>query len=233
MDVEMIAAYILLSTERRVKARRVRFCGQPGETSITGYTGCIMVWDLKGGNRMVITRSIESEFRFNSGRLSSPSDMIASTGASARWLKAAGLFSDAPALSGHDEARLLELREAIWQMVTGAMHGKLPERAVSIVNRAAKYPLGTPQLNSATGTVSVVSDDPLATAISIIARDAIDLVTGPLRMRVKACDQPDCRMLFVDTSPSGQRRWCSMQRCGSRAKAHAFKRKQEGHARAH
>jgi predicted RNA-binding Zn ribbon-like protein len=190
---------------------------------------------------MAIARAMEPEFRFNSGRVSldlaatirrrasKPLDIMASAGASGRWLKAAGLFSDVPALSRSEEARLVELREAIWQMVTGAMHGRLPERAVSIVNRAAKYPLGMPQLDSTTGTVSVVSDDPLATALSIIARDAIDLVTGALKLRVKTCDQPDCRMLFVDTSPSGQRRWCSMQRCGSRAKVHAFRRK---HARA-
>jgi predicted RNA-binding Zn ribbon-like protein len=194
---------------------------------------------------MAIARSMESEFRFNSGRLSldlaatirrrasKPIDVIASAGAGARWLKAAGLFSEAPALSKGEEARLTELREAIWQMVNGAMHGKLPERAVSIVNRAARYPLGTPQLDGTTGTVSVVSDDPLATAISIIARDAIDLVSGPLKKRVKACDQPDCRMLFVDTSPGGQRRWCSMQRCGSRAKVHAFKRKHAASGHAH
>jgi predicted RNA-binding Zn ribbon-like protein len=194
---------------------------------------------------MAIARATESEFRFNSGRVSldlaatirrrasRPVDVIALTGASGRWLKAAGLFSDVPTLSRSEEARLVELREAIWQMVTGALHGKLPERAVSVVNRAAKYPLGMPQLDSATGAVSVVSDDPLATAISIIARDAIDLVTGPLKMRIKHCDQPDCRMLFVDTSPSGQRRWCSMQRCGSRAKVHTFKRKQAGTSHAH
>jgi predicted RNA-binding Zn ribbon-like protein len=40
-------------------------------------------------------------------------------------------------------------------------------------------------------------------------------------------------MLFVDTSPSGQRRWWSMQRCGSRAKVHTFKRKQAGAAHSH
>ncbi|CAB3770774.1 CGNR zinc finger domain-containing protein [Paraburkholderia solisilvae] len=194
---------------------------------------------------MVIKKSIEAEFRFNSGRLSldlaatvrrrasKPNDVLASTGAGGRWLKAAGLFAVAPVLSRADEARLLELREAIWQLVTASMHGKFPERAVSIVNGAARYPLGTPQLDSATGEVLVVSDDPLATAVSNIARDAIDLITGPLRARVKTCDQPDCRMLFVDTSPSGQRRWCSMQRCGSRAKVHAFKRKHDGTRRAH
>ncbi|WP_084688337.1 CGNR zinc finger domain-containing protein [Paraburkholderia oxyphila] len=188
---------------------------------------------------MVHARSVENEFRFNSGRLSLdlaatvrrrasvPKDVLAVSGACGRWLRAAGLFADYPKLSSESEAQLLELREAIWRLVKGSMEGNLPDGAVAVVNDAARYPLGTPQLNSVSGTVSVISEDPFATTLSIIARDAIELVTGPLRHRVKACDQPDCAMLFVDTSPTGQRRWCSMQRCGSRAKAHTFKRRHE------
>lgn len=187
-------------------------------------------------------RMPESEFRFNSGRLSldlaasvrrrasTPKDVLASPGACGRWLKAAGLFADTPPLSRESEAQLIALREAIWALVSGSMDGKLPSDPVGTVNAAARFPLGTPQLDATFGTVSVVSDDPVATAMSIIARDAIDLVSGPLKHRLKVCDQPDCRMLFVDTSPTGQRRWCSMQRCGSRAKAHAFKQKHEAAA---
>jgi predicted RNA-binding Zn ribbon-like protein len=191
---------------------------------------------------MAATRSTKTEFRFNSGRLcldlaatvrrraSHANDVLATTGASGRWLHCAGLFQQSPALSESEEASLRQLREAIWELVTGSLQGEFPAHAVSVVNDAARYPLATPQLDCATGTVSVVSDDPLATAISLIARDAIDLVSGPLRIRVKTCDQPDCRMLFLDTSPAGQRRWCSMQRCGSRAKADTFMRK---HSKSH
>lgn len=185
------------------------------------------------------TRSVESEFRFNSGRLSLdlaatvrrrvsvPKDVLATPGAIGRWFKASGLFSDSPRLSSNDEGKLLELREAIWDLVSGSIEGVFKDAPVSIVNVAARYPLGTPQLDAESGTVAVVSDDPVATALSMIARDAIELVSGPLRLRVKTCDQPDCKMLFVDTSPTGLRRWCSMQRCGSRAKARAFKQRHE------
>jgi predicted RNA-binding Zn ribbon-like protein len=140
-------------------------------------------------------------------------------------LRDAGLFSEAPVLSSEREARLLELREAIWALVSGALTDAYPAAATAVVNAAARYPLATPQLDPKSGSVSVVSDDPVATALSLIARDAIDLVSGALRHRVKTCDQPDCRMLFVDTSPTGLRRWCSMQRCGSRAKAKIFKQR--------
>jgi predicted RNA-binding Zn ribbon-like protein len=188
---------------------------------------------------MASTRSVESEFRFNSGRLcldlaatvrrraSSPKDVLSPPGAGGRWLKEAGLFSDIPVLSKDGEGRLVELREAIWALVSGSMSGMYPATATAVVNAAARHPLGVPQLDSSSGAVSVISDDPIATALSIIARDAIDLVSGALRYRVKACDQPDCRMLFLDISPTGQRRWCSMQRCGSRAKLNAFKQRQK------
>lgn len=180
-----------------------------------------------------------SEFRFNAGRLSldlaatvrrrasTPQDVLSAAGACGRWLEAAGLFADTPTLTPANEKALLSLREAVWRLVSGSMNEAFPTNAVSVVNAAAKFPLATPQLNARDRTVSVVSDNPFATALSLIARDAIELVSGPLRHRVKMCDQPDCRMLFIDTSPTGQRRWCSMQRCGSRAKVRAFKDRQE------
>ena len=37
--------------------------------------------------------------------------------------------------------------------------------------------------------------------------------------RTRCCAHPDCMRWFVDTSKSGRRRWCSMERCGNRAKA--------------
>ncbi|MDR5644415.1 CGNR zinc finger domain-containing protein [Burkholderia cenocepacia] len=187
----------------------------------------------------MVQGGLESEFRFNSGRLSldlaatvrrrasTPNDVLRTAGACGRWLKAAALFADVPSLSPVETDALLSLREAIWSLVSGSLHGALAQDSVAVVNAAARYPLATPQLDACTGVVSVASADPFATALSVIARDAIDLVSGPLRHRVKECDQPDCRMLFIDTSPTGRRRWCSMQRCGSRAKVRAFKNRQE------
>src|SRR5262245_3460046 len=64
-------SYILLGTLGRVKARTVSACHVHCiETGIPVYTGCTVVLLLKGGNRMAMTRSIETEFRFNAGRLS-------------------------------------------------------------------------------------------------------------------------------------------------------------------
>ena len=49
---------------------------------------------------------------------------------------------------------------------------------------------------------------------------AADLLTGARRERVRQCDNPECRYLFLDASKAGNRRWCDMSSCGNRAKAH-------------
>jgi len=49
---------------------------------------------------------------------------------------------------------------------------------------------------------------------------AADLLVGPSLARVRHCANDACLWLFLDGSKNGTRRWCSMQSCGNRAKAH-------------
>ena len=51
-----------------------------------------------------------------------------------------------------------------------------------------------------------------------LARDAVDLFGGPLAHRIRICAADNRGLLFVDASQPGKRRWCSMERCGNRAK---------------
>ncbi len=51
--------------------------------------------------------------------------------------------------------------------------------------------------------------------------DALDLARDDIT-RVRECAAPDCTYIYADTSRNGSRRWCAMERCGSRAKAHAY-----------
>lgn len=64
--------------------------------------------------------------------------------------------------------------------------------------------------------------------LSSIARDAIRIVSNedPSAMasaRIRQCSADDCDLVYLDTSRSGNRRWCSMQRCGNRAKVRAHR----------
>src|SRR3546814_2890930 len=75
----------------------------------------------------------------------------------------------------------------------------------------AALPLAVPKLDAKSVTVKLFADDPFQTALATIARDAIDLLGSPLRTRIKACEQPDCRMLFLDTSRRSEEHTSELQ----------------------
>lgn len=55
---------------------------------------------------------------------------------------------------------------------------------------------------------------------SSIAFSAVSLLVRGSLLRVKGC--ATCGWFFLDTSRNGTRRWCSMQYCGSQAKARTY-----------
>lgn len=68
------------------------------------------------------------------------------------------------------------------------------------------------------------------TAASILAPvlwSIADLLAGHDSARLRACANPQCLWLFLDDSKNGTRRWCSMQACGNRAKAHRHYQRQK------
>lgn len=177
-----------------------------------------------------------TEFRFNAGclaldlpatirrRASEPEDVLAEPEAPARWLRDAGLTESPLKLSEKEQRMLMALREAIWALADAAQrHQSLPSAEVDVINQAASHHLAMPVLDAATSSVRFIADDPFRTALALIARDAINLLSTTARRKIKACAQDDCQMLFLDSSPSSRRRWCSMDRCGSRAKGETFR----------
>jgi predicted RNA-binding Zn ribbon-like protein len=51
----------------------------------------------------------------------------------------------------------------------------------------------------------------------------VRVLGGEASGRLRACAAADCGYFYLDTSRSGNRRWCSMQRCGNRAKVRAHR----------
>jgi predicted RNA-binding Zn ribbon-like protein len=58
-----------------------------------------------------------------------------------------------------------------------------------------------------------------------IARSLADLVCTEDFTYVKACEGPQCTLLFVDRTRGHARRWCSMAVCGNRAKQVAHRKR--------
>lgn len=60
-------------------------------------------------------------------------------------------------------------------------------------------------------------------ALATIARDAVGLFADGAHDRLRECAADDCALVFYDESRSNNRRWCSMQRRGNRAKVRAHR----------
>jgi predicted RNA-binding Zn ribbon-like protein len=92
-------------------------------------------------------------------------------------------------------------------------------QAVDVVNMAAAQALSWPQLAYRDGGLHARSNGagtPTRRALASIAHQAIELLTGEDREKVRACYAPGCILYFVKDHP--RREWCSAA-CGNRARA--------------
>jgi predicted RNA-binding Zn ribbon-like protein len=143
-----------------------------------------------------------------------------------RWVRARlGLQTER--LTDQDLAEAKRLREAIWHCAEARALGRpLPRAHVDRLNRSAALPPPAPRIDRPDRR-AWAEPVPSRQLRSTLARDAIDLFTGPLAGRIRRCAGVNCTLLFADTSRPGRRRWCSMQRCGNRAKAREFRQRKE------
>jgi predicted RNA-binding Zn ribbon-like protein len=114
-----------------------------------------------------------------------------------------------------DEA-FRELRGHVEAAVLAARDGREPDLAP--LNEALR---GAPSFEVLTwsGTVEVSrerSGDEVARALAVLAGAAAELLASPAVRKVKTCEAPGCRLLFVPAHP--RRRWCDPATCGNRVR---------------
>ncbi|MCG7208066.1 CGNR zinc finger domain-containing protein [Streptomyces arenae] len=138
------------------------------------------------------------------------------------WLAVNGLAVDSCTPAELDLAR--ELRESIHVVATAAaIRAALPASAVQVINdrsvqgRAAAILTAEGQRLWRLGSASRVED-----ALSVIAADAISVISGERDGKLALCASPTCQAAFFDTSQSRTRRWCDMNTCGNRQKKARF-----------
>lgn len=150
---------------------------------------------------------------------------FASVGASlprsTSWLERAAARRAAEAVAA--AATVNQVREALRGVLLAAIEGRaVNRRSLSTVNDVLALAHAHHRLIiDAGGKVaeSWSSTDDLTQLLFPVAIDAWDLLTEPELARVRQCPAPEgCGRLFLDTTRSGTRRWCSMATCGNRAK---------------
>jgi predicted RNA-binding Zn ribbon-like protein len=142
-----------------------------------------------------------------------------------RW--ATDLAGAAELQASDDDLDLaVRLQAAIW----GVADAVIDRRPVSegdreVLNELAAQPGLVPRLLP--GPTRTWVGAGTRSLLSTVARDAIDVLGGARATRLRRCQGSRCSLLFVDTSRSGRRRWCSMERCGNRAKVAAHRRRRK------
>ena len=117
----------------------------------------------------------------------------------------------------------ISLRDAIGRLAVAAAEDDAPRAAdIDLVNLYAATPDIPPVLGGGSRQAGR-SVQTVGQALSTIARDAVDLFDPANTGRIRECDGADCGMVYLDTSRAATRRWCSMQRCGNRAKVRAHR----------
>jgi len=129
-------------------------------------------------------------------------------------------------VTGADLDSIVNLRESI-DVLVRAEPSPATDSARSVLNTAARHLPHQRQLQP-DGDVTAEPGD-IETLASSLARDALDVLEAH-RDRVKECADEHCTSLFVDTSRGSRRKWCSMQRCGTRSKVSAHRRRAQHQA---
>jgi len=163
-------------------------------------------------------------------RLASPMDVV-------RWLVEAELLSTSEKErfeQSPPDTRLLweealrfrcDARDALQAWLRGA---QIPEGSLFALNRCLEalttalrlrtegHELRLETTRRHTGTAGYLAP---------VAKELADLLLGGSPTRVRQCAGDGCGLWFRDTSKNGSRRWCSMARCGNRAKVAAHYRR--------
>jgi predicted RNA-binding Zn ribbon-like protein len=146
----------------------------------------------------------------------------------AGWVERSRLGVPAAEVAATDAelAGIKRLREAVWAGASGlATGGGVTPGDAAVINEIAAGAPPVPQIGpeGARAWRRPVTGGQIAAAI---ARDAVATLTAPAAARVRMCGADTCALIYLDTSRPGNRRWCSMERCGNRAKVRDHRRRQ-------
>jgi predicted RNA-binding Zn ribbon-like protein len=133
--------------------------------------------------------------------------------------------------TARDLASARGLRETMNRLARAVVAGEKPRATdVDELNRWARRPPLAPQVDGRFERVWA-GERPVEAALALVAREAVELLTSPERGLIRECAAtPNCSLLYLDRSHGRRRRWCEMDRCGSRAKMTSYRQRRAASA---
>jgi len=167
-------------------------------------------------------------------------DLIAGFPDLIRWLQEASVLTPSEARASEKRwgntsdgkaafKEAIALRGTLRAMVERLVTGKSADRtSIEQINGILASRPTYPQLeNKGTRIVSqlhTLSESARHLLVPVAENAAWLLEQGDLSL-LRRCENPQCILYFYDTTKNRRRRWCSMDACGSRAKAAAYYRR--------
>ncbi|GAA3145195.1 CGNR zinc finger domain-containing protein [Streptomyces rameus] len=160
---------------------------------------------------------VNTEFRRPSG----PYDGLGDAESATAWLNDRGLVPPGVPLDARQLDRLLALRRSLRELLDAHLDGASPvPAALSTLNGTLAAAPAVHEIRwEDSGPVAAVcrpAGDPVGAALTALAEDGVELLTGAPSGRLSTCGAPGCTRLFIRNH--GARRWCS-DRCGNRVRA--------------
>lgn len=173
---------------------------------------------VSGNRALEFVTTLGDRYRDSIERLRQPADLD-------RWLRSAGIPVATPAVD-QDLRDARQLREVIYRLARAVLCKELVDtQDISKLNAWGRYPRLAPQLDSDLNR-TWGSAQPVTGALALIASEAIELFSGPERELIRECAAaPECSLLYLDRSRGRRRRWCQMEKCGSRAKMAEYRKR--------
>ncbi|HST60112.1 MAG TPA: ABATE domain-containing protein [Longimicrobium sp.] len=173
-----------------------------------------------------------------------PVDLLTGFDGLVGWLEGAGVLDADGARAARSRwggtaegeaafRRALELRDAVLGMADAMIAGQAVRDAdVAALNAVlAEAPVATRVVRREGGFAREAHPAASGPAglLAPVADSAVALLTELDPARVGQCGSPTCILYFYDVTKNRGRRWCSMDRCGSRAKSAAYYRRRHPH----
>jgi predicted RNA-binding Zn ribbon-like protein len=146
-----------------------------------------------------------------------------------RWLSEHGFGSSRMRVTGDDLGRAIALREALRAVLISHTEGTLaPPDASRTLDEAAERARLSLRFDEHGGAAV----EPAAGGVDGALGRLLVIVHGALAQgtwtRLKACRDDTCEWAFYDHTKNHSGTWCTMQSCGNRAKARAYRDRRAG-----
>jgi predicted RNA-binding Zn ribbon-like protein len=150
-------------------------------------------------------------------------DELADAAAASAWLSRQGLLPEGAQLSSGEFGLLRRLRATIRDLCLANSGCEGHPEDLALLNDVVRQAGVHPSLErDGQPTLAVDTPSGLGSSGRLVAI-VFEALWGGTWVRLKACPGEACNYAFYDRTRNNSRTWCTMARCGSRAKMRAYR----------